>query len=53
MLKSQEFRAKAEECDRDAIAACDTDSKIRFQNLARQWRVLEIQAALSKPSWRA
>ena len=48
MLKSQEYRAKAEQCDRDAAAVSDPDTKIRLQNLARQWRILELQAVLSK-----
>jgi hypothetical protein len=47
MSKSTEYRAFAEECDRNAVAACDLDVKIQFQKLARRWRELEIQAALS------
>jgi hypothetical protein len=45
MSKAKEYR---EECDRQAAAARDPDAKIRFHELARRWRELEIQAALTK-----
>jgi hypothetical protein len=45
MSKAKEYRAFAEECDQQA-AAHDSDIKIQFQDMARRWRELEIQAAL-------
>jgi hypothetical protein len=47
MSKSKEYRAFAEECDRNA-AARHADVKLNFQKLARRWRELEIQAALKE-----
>jgi hypothetical protein len=44
--KAKEYRALAEECDRHAATARDTDVKIQFLKMARRWRELEIQAAL-------
>jgi hypothetical protein len=41
--KAKEYRAFAEECDRLAAAAHDPDAKIRFHELVRRWRELEIQ----------
>ena len=45
--KSKEYRALAEECDRRAAAATDPGTKIKFQDMARRLRELEIQTALS------
>lgn len=45
--KPKEYRALAEECDRRAAAATDPETKIKFQQMARSLRELEIQAALS------
>jgi len=45
--KSKEYRALAEECDRMAAAATDREAKIKFQQMARSYRELEIRAALS------
>jgi hypothetical protein len=45
--KSKEYRALAEECDRKAAAATDPETKIKFQQMARNLRELEIQARLS------
>ena len=47
--KSKEYRALAEECDRRTAAATDPEAKIKFQQMARNFRELEIKAALS---WR-
>jgi hypothetical protein len=46
--KAKEYRAFAEECDRNAAAASDPDVKLQFRQLARRWRELEIQAALMR-----
>lgn len=46
MPRSTQYRAFAEECDREAAAACDLEVKIQFLKLARRWRELEIQAAM-------
>jgi hypothetical protein len=46
--KAKEYRAFAEECDRNAAAARDANVKPQFQKLARRWRELEIQAALTE-----
>jgi hypothetical protein len=46
--KSKEYRALAEECDRKAAAATDTETKIKFHQTARNLRELEIKAALSE-----
>jgi hypothetical protein len=48
MSKSKELRAKAEEWDQHAAAACDPDSKIRFQKLAHRWRELEIREVMTE-----
>jgi hypothetical protein len=48
MSKAKDYRAWAEECDRQAAAAHDPDIKIQFQVMARRWRELEIQAALNE-----
>jgi hypothetical protein len=45
--KSKEYRALAEECDQRATAATDPETKIKFQQMARNLRELEIKAALS------
>ena len=45
--KSKEYRALAEECDRRAAAAADPETKIKLQQMARNFRELEIKAALS------
>jgi hypothetical protein len=45
--KSKEYRALAEECDRKAAAATDPETKIKFHQMARKLRELEIKAALS------
>jgi hypothetical protein len=47
LLKSKEYRALAEECDRRAAVATDPETKIKFQQMARNFRELEIKAALS------
>jgi hypothetical protein len=47
MSKSKEYRALAEECDQHAASAHDPDIKNQFQERARRWRELEIQAALT------
>jgi hypothetical protein len=46
--EAKEYRAFAEECDRNAAAASDADVKLHFQKLARRWRELEIQAVLKE-----
>jgi hypothetical protein len=46
MSKAKEYRALAEECDRQAAAADDPDIKIKFREMARRWRELEIQATM-------
>jgi hypothetical protein len=48
LLKSTDYRALAEECDRRAAATTDPETKIKFQQMARHLRELEIQAALSR-----
>jgi hypothetical protein len=48
--RAKEYRAFAEECDRNAAAARDADVKIQFLKMARRWRELEIQAALMERS---
>jgi hypothetical protein len=48
MSKSKEYRAFAEECDLNAVAARHADVKLNFQKLARRWREMEIQAALKE-----
>jgi hypothetical protein len=45
---AKQYRALAEECDRQAAAAHDPHAKIKFRDTARHWRVLEIQAALEQ-----
>ncbi len=46
--KAKQYRALAEECDRQAATAHDPDAKIKFRDMARHWRELEIQAALER-----
>lgn len=38
--EADEYRAKAEECERLAAAAWDQSDKTRYQELARKWREL-------------
>ena len=44
--KSKEYRASAEECDRMAAAASDREAQIKFQQMARGFREMEIKAVL-------
>jgi hypothetical protein len=44
---SKYYRVLAEECDRKAADAADPETKIKFQQMARGLRELEIQAAFS------
>jgi hypothetical protein len=45
--KAKEYRALAEEWDRKAAAATDPETKIKFHQMARNLRELEIKAVLS------
>jgi hypothetical protein len=38
--ESEEYRAKAEECERLAASTWDQNDKVRYQELARKWREL-------------
>ena len=40
MPKGNEYRAKAEACERQAASAHDRRVKAQFEDLARQWREL-------------
>lgn len=50
MSRSTQYRALAEDCDREAAVARDLEVKIQFQKLARRWREMEIQAAVERPN---
>jgi hypothetical protein len=41
--KSEEYRAKAAECDQRAASIRDTEVKAHYQELARQWREMANQ----------
>ena len=49
MTRAEEYRAKAEECDRGGVAARDHLVKVQFDELARQWRELAALAVQIKP----
>jgi hypothetical protein len=38
--RAEEYRARAEECDRHAIAAHDYVVRAQYRDLAQQWREL-------------
>jgi hypothetical protein len=42
--KADEYRAKAEECDRLAAAARDRDIKSQLEAFAQQWRIMAQNA---------
>jgi hypothetical protein len=46
--KAKEYRASAEECDRQAQATDDPETKIKLTVQARRWRELEIWAAVTE-----
>jgi hypothetical protein len=46
-LKAKEYRELAKECDRHAATSSDADVKNQFRKMARRWRELEIQAAVT------
>jgi hypothetical protein len=44
--KAEEYRAKADDCDKQAEQAKDPETRRQFLELARQWRVMATAAAL-------